>query len=448
MKILKNLLLGFILCVLSASVVESQETPIRAFGITERKVFADTNGVPYSVNVLKSGLTNVKLKKSNGADSVSGVESSTPGVYVFDFAGHSNIGSHYWQLYIDYTVKPEFGKIQMGTALMTDGTLPMQGQLDMNNFRIFNLGSPVSGIDAVNLSYLQANYKATTAADTFYVTRHTTQSINGSKTFTGTLYSFTGGEVRTSTATQLNILVHSDGSNYPKIVTSSSPSLSNHIATKGYVDDQVSSIVVTPYQESVNMVRLMPGQTIQTNQTYSTYTNAANSFSSPLITKQCQIFIPGTGAVTQYIEVPTNALRNYVHTIGAGKHINLIVGTWNGGAASVTKTTTFENSTLWFGANDIAGDRTWNGTTFKDCIIYAYRNVTFTNCNLINVEIRQNSSYDVHISGSTEVENCNFYQTLIIDSPGDFNGIVTNSSDNVRVTYTMPTDPSNSGSEE
>lgn len=440
------------LCVLSVLCGEStfaQEDPVKAFGVTERKVFLDTNGVPYRIPVMKSGLTNVKLKKTNGADSVSGVEIGSTGVYQFDFTGHTNIGSHYWRMYIDYTLKQEFGMIQMGTALMTDGTLPMQGELNMNNFRINNLGDPVSGIDAVNLSYLQANYRSNTAADTVYVRITGTQNITGSKTFSGTLTTISGSELRTSTATQVNLLVHADGSNYPKVSNNGAfinPTLSTHIATKGYVDDQVAGIENKPYQESVNLVRLMPGQSVQTNQIYNNYTNAANSFTSPSVTRQCAVFIPGTGNTIQYVDVPTNSLRNYVNTITVGKHVNLIVGTPFGGSASVTKTTGFENATIWLGANDIPGDRTFDGFTFKNCDIYAYKNVTFTNCTLINVNVFQPSTQGVTFAGSTASTGCNFYQTLTLD--GGFTGTVTSTFDQTNYSFTMPTDPSVSGSEE
>lgn len=402
----------------------------------------------HNVPALTSGLSNVKLVKIGGTPEITGSEIGSSGYYEFDFSGAPSGYEGFYKLYINGVEKEEFGTIQIATFLDIEGSIAMSGEINMGGNRINSLGNPVTGPDAVNLSYLQANYLATTAADTHYVTRGTTQTIYGAKTFSNTVV-FSGSTVATSSATTFTFSLASNNSNYPTISRSGTyqaPETDIQIATKKYVDDAVVGITVTPYQESVNLVRLMPGQTVQTNQVYLNYTNAANSFTSPSATRQCAVFIPGTGNTTQYVEIPTNSLRNYVNTVGAGKHINLLVGTAFTGSASVTKTTNFENATLWFGANDIAGDRTWNSATFIDCDIYAYRNVTFTNCTLINVRIFQNSTYGITLDGSTSVTDCSFMQEITL--AGGFAGTITNTSDQVSTSYTMPTDPSISGIEE
>lgn len=186
--------------------------------------------------------------------------------------------------------------------------------------------------------------------------------------------------------------------------TGNTPSFNNSLVWKSWVESQIASIVVTPYQESSNLVRCIPNGTQEANKVYRTPKLCAASFASPSATNQCAVLVSGMGAALQYLNLDLNTLRNYVHFLGTGKHCKIIMRD----GSSNTKTMNWKNLTIIFGALDFGVDREYSSMTFEDCDIYAYRNTTFNNCNLIRCRIFHASTYKAFLKGSTTAEMCGF----------------------------------------
>ena len=203
---------------------------------------------------------------------------------------------------------------------------------------------------------------------------------------------------------------------------------------KKYIDDLIAGLIVTPYQESINLVRCIPSGTTEINKVYLTLLSAIASFSSPGVNNQCSVLIPGTGIATQYIKATPGSLKNYVNVFGAGKHIGLVCQD----GSSNTKTMTFKNLTIFFGANDYAVDREYSSFRFEDCDIYHYRNFTANNCELIRSRFIGASAYKIYLKGATKAELCAF------NNEADSSLLTTGykaACYGVDVT-TLPTDPS------
>lgn len=267
----------------------------------------------------------------------------------------------------------------------------------------------------------------------------TQTGIAGAKTFTG-MQTYSAG-------TTHNINSSGTGSTYYPVLAYSdgyvAPQSDYELSPKKYVDDQIAEVEATPYTESLTRVRVIQEVTAETGKIYNSVSAAALYFGSPAETKQCLIDIVSTGTGSQYMTVSHSSLISYVHLRG-DKRVNLILGV---SGASTTKTMTLSGMTIWMGANsgDITTDRTYTNFTFENCDIYAYKNLTFTNCKLKNVRIFQSSGFGVTLTGTTQIDNSIIMQTL--DASGvTGNGYVANTTSEVHTTYTMPTDPSGTGS--
>lgn len=212
------------------------------------------------------------------------------------------------------------------------------------------------------------------------------------------------------------------------------PSFDTTLIWLGYLESRLAAINVSPYQESSNFRRCIPNGVNETNKVYTTLKAASASFASPSINNQCNVFIPGTGSVSRYISARPGTLIDYVNFTGAGRHINFVLSD----GSSNTKITTFENLTLFFGANDYASARSYSNKTFINCTIYAYKDTTFSNCTLINCRVIHASTYKAYLTGGTIVENTGFNNEY--DKTGITTGYVVNAY-GIDVT-TLPTDPS------
>jgi hypothetical protein len=197
--------------------------------------------------------------------------------------------------------------------------------------------------------------------------------------------------------------------------------------------DSIASIVVTPYQESVNRVRVMGGGVLNTGKVYTNIHDASNYFGSPDIDNQCLVMIEGTGNSYRYLTMIPNTLRDYVNFRGAGRHINIIMSD----GSSNYKIVNFEDMTLLFGAGDYGVDRQYVNMKFINCRIFAYKNTIFHNCELINCEIIHASTYKSFLTNSTLAFNCVFNNEF--DDSGITDGKVLNCSSGF--TFTLPDDP-------
>jgi len=242
----------------------------------------------------------------------------------------------------------------------------------------------------------------------------------------------------------LDTNVNSSGSgatNYPKIVFSDgylAPSVDAEYSPKKYVDDELAKITATPFQESAQKRRVIVNGTVTTNQVYSTIANAINSFSSPSTTKRCLVEIVDTGSGSNLISLGHTSLVSYVSIKGLSKHIELILG--GSGASTTTTGISFNDLTIYMGAVDITTARTYNGTIFNNCDIYAYKSLTLTNCVLNNCRIFQPTGETVTVTGTTQLTNCILTNALTASGITGI-GYVANTTSEVNTAYTLPADP-------
>lgn len=214
------------------------------------------------------------------------------------------------------------------------------------------------------------------------------------------------------------------------------PSFNTSVVWKSWVESQIASIVVTPYQESSNLVRCIPNGTQETNKVYRTPKLAALSFATPSVTNQCAVLVAGMGDASQYLNLDSGTLRSYVHFLGVGKHCKIIMRD----GFSNTKTMNWKNLTIIFGANDFSVDREFSSMTFEDCDIFAYKNTTFNNCTLIRCRIFHASTYKAYLKGTTNAEMCGFLNDpdkSLLSDPATVVG-----SYKLFLTGGMPADPS------
>jgi len=186
--------------------------------------------------------------------------------------------------------------------------------------------------------------------------------------------------------------------------TTNTPTYNSSLVWKGWVESRLASIVLTPFQESINKRRVIVGGSIEANKVYTLLKDASNSFASPSATNMCWVEIVGAGAASAYLTMPGNTLRDYVHWIAPGQHIKVIMAD----GFSNSKYCTFQNMTLFFGANDYSVDREYANMTFINCDIYAYKNTTFNNCRLIRCRIIHASTYQAKLKGNTICELTGF----------------------------------------
>lgn len=207
---------------------------------------------------------------------------------------------------------------------------------------------------------------------------------------------------------------------------------------KKYVDDLYSTLAVSPYQESSQYRRVITDGVTETGKVYTTIASAINSLTATSL-KQCVVEIKGTGTAGKIL-LSHSALKDYIHIYGA-KCFNLILG---GSGATTSKTMTFKGLTIYLGNYDIVGARTYNGITFDDCTIYSFQDLTLTNCKLKNCMVYQGSGNNITPTGNTEIINSVFTQSFVSETA--ITGFIANTTTQALTSYSMPADPTDTGS--
>lgn len=292
--------------------------------------------------------------------------------------------------------------------LPLSGGRPMSGYLDMGNHAI------------VNLTAADANDKA--------VNKLQMDTALALKATDSTVLHKSGAEVKEGLLT-LRVIPMFDDLNEPI----ADPSDLRHLCHKQYVDNAINANIGNPYQESIQNVRVIPNGTLMAGKVYTNITSAINYFSSPGINKQCSVRIINTNNASS-IALAHTSLKSYVHIIGE-EHIELILG---GSGDSVTKTMNFKNLIIYMSQYDITADRTYINFRFFDCIIYAYKNLTFNGCYFKNCIIYQPTGKQVTINSGNEIYNTHFAQDMTDYAGGS---LIVNSVFGFSPSYTMPEDP-------
>jgi len=290
------------------------------------------------------------------------------GIYQFE-----NIISATYRVYLSGSQLTKFGEIQVGESgavlLLANNTISGNNSFTgTNTFRNITIPTgyditltdiPTTSTDAVNKTY--ADTKA---------------GIDENNTFTGE-NTFSSETTYEALATYENYCPQ----------CAEVPTEDNDLVNKLYVD----SIEVTPFQESPNVIRLIPGGVATTAQVYLTYSSAVQYAKSVRAsTRKMCIKVEGMGTSNTLIQISDGGIsgqgyfENYISMIGLHQGITLKLpdDTLSFGSAG---TATIENFT--FIDTDGDSNNTFTNVTFKDCKFNLSGEVTFSGCTFSGVNL-------------------------------------------------------------
>lgn len=271
----------------------------------------------------------------------------------------------------------------------------------------------------------------TFAGTTGYTTEKT---LSDAKEFTHKSYVDTGLAGCMTLATNQNV-------NSQKIflqnITVPTATENRHAVPLSQLNSAIAGVAVSPHQVSSQHRRVITDGATETGKVYTTIASAIASL-SPSSAKRCAVEIEGTGTSGKIL-LSHLSMVDYVDIIGKRK-FNLVLGT---SGATLTKTMTFKNLNIYMGNCDIVGARTYTNVTFEDCNIYAFNDLTLTNCILTNTKVYQGSGHNVTPTGNCEFIGGGFTQPLI--TAEEMTGFIA-SDDNLSPSYSMPADPTDTGS--
>ena len=433
---------------------------------------------------LVTGLTNMYLQRQGGDSHKDWAdEIGSTGFYEFDSV---YLYPGIYELYINGVLKPEYGAVKYQTSdvqndtsyVHTTGTneyswvtnMYHQGQVQFYNFAPASLTAPTISSHLTTKQYVDdqvsavdTNYMHTTGAtenswvtNTYWYGQNqfynyvpavvgvypslgshvaTLQWVTDSALILGRGGTVLGNTIFTGTLGVTGAFTTTGQATFNTIcpIASLKPTLSSHLTRKDYVDSSVSSITVAPYQEASNHVKVITNGTAQYGKVYTSIAAAVDFFSTPGGTNPCWVELVGVGLT---ISLSHNDLVNYVNVYSDNKSLGVVLGVTG---ATPTQTMTFKGVTIYMGAYDITTARTYNSFTFEDCTIYAYKDLTLTNCTLKNTVIFQPTGYSVTYDGSTTIDDCKF--TQYASEGGSWSGWNTTFTDGFKTNYTMPSDP-------
>lgn len=301
------------------------------------------------------------------------------GVYKFE-----NIISANYRVYLSGTELTKFGDIQIGEAdaFLNSGTNTASGNNSFtgtNTFRNITIPTgyditltdlPTTNTDAVNKLY--ADGKA---------------SLADNNAFTGE-NSFSSETTFEALTTFENYLPQ----------CSEVPTADEDLTNKAYVD----SISVLPFQESPNLIRLIPGGVATTAQVYTTYASAVQYAKSVRASTRIMcIEVCGMGTSNSFIQISDGGIsgqgyfENYISLKGLHQRITLKLpdDTLSFGTAG---TAVIENFT--FIDTDGDSNNTFTNVTFKDCKFNLSGEVTFSGCTFSGVNIIKSTGTQTYTS--------------------------------------------------
>ena len=258
-------------------------------------------------------------------------------------------------------------------AYITDNTLPYlpydsaNTRYDADGIIIYDLGNATADTHALNRQ----------TADGRYFRLASNNSASGNNTFTGT-------SLFEDTVTMAGANIDMDGNEVENLPDT--PSGDNCAASKLYVDSQVTGISVTPYQESINKIRLMPGGTQTTGQVYTSYALAQNycRLLPASNTHRFTIDIEGAGSGGTSITVTDGAIsgnsafNSYVSLKCANQNIRLEV---EDDSFSVTAGTVIIENAKIYRDDSGTGTPQFTNFIFKDCYFdFNVQDIGFVSC--------------------------------------------------------------------
>jgi len=335
------------------------------------------------------------------------------GVYQF-----SNVASGEYKVYSGDDVLTIFGIIKVGehNAVMITGAQTIAGVKTFSNQMVLSAGVQTDSISE-KTSTSGVTIDGVLIKDSLdvsgIVAKTGAQSIAGLKTFTNDIetdyiYEDTtnAGVTFPDDPTTVGTLVLTQiGSNFslggyfgtgvPTPVTGSG------IANKTYVD----SVSIAPYQESPNVIRLIPGGSEKTGQVYTTYANAMQyALATAGVDHRMCIKIEGMGvAGYNYINM-SNAggayVDDYIHLKGINQDILLIPPDTVTVGVTTLDNTIIENLTIY--KDDIGVAIVFENLFFKDVSFnLTVLSATFTNCKFKNCDLKINDDGDTDATFTT-----------------------------------------------
>ena len=455
---------------------------VEVVGITDSATVTSKWLGDKTARFLVSGLTNMYLQRQSDSHKDWASEIGSTGFYEFDSV---YLYPGIYELYINGILKQEYGAVLYQTTEVLNDTnyvhtsganeyiwvtnLYSQGQVQFYNYCPASLVGPTISSHLVRLQYLDdlglnksdTNYVTTTGTEYIWGPVHATgqwifynvapaslvaptipshlttkQYVDDLHNNDTNLIKSTGSEAIYGVCSFFGITDFSSQvtfyNNAPE--TSVSPTLPGHLTNKYYVDYAVGLITVTPYQEASNHVRVISNGTEENGKVYTAFSTAIAYFSTASGVNPCWVQLVGVGTT---IALSHNDLVNYVHVYSDNPSMGIVLGLTG---ASATKTMTFKETTIYMGnQGGITTARTYNSFSFINCTIYAYNDVTFTNCNLTGTTMYNESGEGVTYDGSTRIINSNFNQ--LTTEGGSFTGIISGMLDGIDPTYSMPSDP-------
>ena len=294
----------------------------------------------------------------------------------------------------------------------------VSGEWDALSNKIVNVDDPDDPTDALNMQTGDSRYLPTSAADG-YVKTTGAQDIEGLKTFkddlkTDFIYEDTAnagvnidGVVLKDggiDAAQLNDDLNAAGHSITGVISDDGDSGST-LMSKTWILAKIADVAVVPYQESPNVIRLIPGGSEKTGQVYTTYANAMQyALAVAGVDHRMCIKIEGMGvAGFNYINM-SNAggdyIDDYIHLKGINQDILLIPPDTVTVGVSALDNTIIENLTIY--KDDIGVDLVFENLFFKDVSFnLAVLSVTFTNCKFKNCDLKINDDGDTDATFTT-----------------------------------------------
>lgn len=259
----------------------------------------------------------------------------------------------------------------------------MSGSIDMGNNPVINVADGSDGKDAVNFDSLDQRL-----VDEDYAKRQANNTMTGDNIHSGT--NTFSDQVAFSTYAP---------------ICDVDPTTDDHLVRKEWVDDQLADLVITPFQEASNVLRLIPSGVQETGKIYTTYA-AAQNYARGYVNSNWRyiIEIPGGGEGSVSITITDGAIpgnsafNSYVSLKGGNQNVKLLI---SDAAYSVTAGTVIvENCTIYL---DDSGNGTPSFTNFvfKDCYFdFDVQDLTFSACDFRGVCKIKNTG------GSITFTNC------------------------------------------
>lgn len=350
-----------------------------------------------------------------------------PGVYQFTYDTWVNAK---YKLKVNGTFDPTFGGDHGVWIIDGDNIISLNGDghFDAKSKRLINLAECVDDNDGVRKIYLTTNFYTKTQSDDRYLQKTGgtmsgaiamgSQKITGLANAVNNDEALNKGQADGLYGKLVSNNIWSGASNvFTQAVTfagavsfstapplcDSDPSNDNHLTRRSWVIAQINNAAV-PYQESINVIRLMPGGTQQTNKVYLTWSaasNAARLLAGDLRRMTVEIRGAGDGGATiiptdggisgnevfnsyvSYKGINQNVLLEFSGTGAFGAHIGGII------------------SDLTFYCDDPDADLTFTGFTFNN-VYFDFQDstaITFHDCTFRGCDIKV-------INGSATYTSC------------------------------------------